>query len=193
MRMKLTNWGLLALSWAGLSGAAQAFPGQTPDQAAVWIQAHPTLQPAKGERLLVRRSHTPAQRFSFQASPLPVGRMTLRPQGSIIRTEEILLVDLINGVTPDRLEESLRVIYGSTVYEDYIQANRVITYPTSDLTKQSAGGLGAGVQGEVREGDRYAYWWEITRGDDRLAHTGKLTVFLREDLPKLEAELRNRP
>ncbi|MBW4580916.1 MAG: hypothetical protein KME42_15220 [Tildeniella nuda ZEHNDER 1965/U140] len=178
-----------------LAGRVQALPGQTPDEAVVWIQANPTLRPVRGEKLLVRKSDTPAQRFTFSASLLQVGRASSGATGGIIRTEETSFFDLQNGVSRDRLQESLRVIYGPTVYQDYAQAKTLYAYPTQKTLDQAVNRdapLLAALQGEVREGDRYAYWLEVARQPNGFAYTGKITVFLRDDLPKLEAELRNR-
>ncbi|MDX2239810.1 MAG: hypothetical protein NW224_03900 [Leptolyngbyaceae cyanobacterium bins.302] len=180
----------------GLAGqSAQALPGQTADEAASWIQANSALRPARGERLLVRRVETPAQRFTFQALPLQVGRAAIGFGGSVIRTEELALFDMVNGITLFRLEESLRSIYGPTVYQDYAEAVKVYAYPTSGVVGRAINRdtpLLAATQGEVRQGDRYGYWLEITRRPDGFAYSGRLTVFLREDLPKLEAELKSR-
>ncbi|XGV95411.1 MAG: hypothetical protein ACAF41_22030 [Leptolyngbya sp. BL-A-14] len=185
----------LGLSLSLLAGRVQALPGQTPDEAVVWIQANPTLRPARGEKLLVRKSDTPAQRFTFSAIPLQVGRASSGATGGIIRTEETLFFDMQNGVTRDRLQEALRAIYGPTVYQDYAQAKTLYAYPTQKTLDQAVNRdapLLAALQGEVREGDRYAYWLEVARQKNGFAYTGKITVFLRDDLPKLEAELRNR-
>ncbi|MBC7972362.1 MAG: hypothetical protein H7Z11_19925 [Verrucomicrobia bacterium] len=185
----------LSLVLSLLAGRVQALPGQSPDEAVVWIQANPTLRPVRGEKLLVRKSDTPAQRFMFSASPLQVGRASSGSTGGIIRTEEISFFDMQNGVTRDRLQETLRIIYGPTIYQDYAQAKTLYTYPTQKTLDQSVNRdtpLLAAIQGEVREGDRYAYWLEIARQQNGFAYTGKITVFLRDDLPKLEGELRNR-
>ncbi len=185
----------MGMGLALISKQVQALPGQTPDEAAAWIQAHPTLQPNRGERLLVKKADTPAQRFTFQALPMQVGKAAVGFGGSIIRTEEMTLFDMINGVTKYRLEESLRAIYGPAIYQDYAQARRVYAYPNSATMGRSvnrAEPLLAAIQGEVREGDRYAYWLETVRRPDGFAYSGKFTVFVREDLPKLEAELKSR-
>ncbi len=177
-----------------VAGQAQALPGQTADEAAAWIQANPTLRPSRGERLLVKRAETPAQRFTFQAMPLQVGRAATGFGGAIIRTEELILFDMINGVTPYRLEESLRSIYGPTVYQDYARARRVYVYPNVATVGRGVNRgtpVLADLQGEVREGDHYAYWLEVAPRPDGFAYSGRLTVFLREDLPKLQGELRN--
>ena len=185
----------LSVALSLLAGRVQALPGQTPDEAVVWIQANPTLRPVRGEKLLVRKSDTPAQRFMFAATPQQVGRASSGATGGIIRTEETSFFDLQNGVTRDRLQEALRVIYGPTVYQDYAQAKTLYAYPTQKNLDQATNRdtpLLAALQGEVREGDRYAYWLEIARQKNGFAYTGKIIVFLRDDLPKLEGELRNR-
>lgn len=171
-----------------------ALPGQTPDEAEAWIQAHPTLRPASGEKLLIRKSDTPAQRFSFRSSLLQVGRAAPGPTGGVIRTEEISLYDMLNGITRDRLQESLRSIYGASIYQDYSQARVIYVYPDPTNLNQSVNHntpLLAAIQGEVREGEQYAYWLEIARRRDGFAYTGKMVVFLKPDLPKLETELRS--
>lgn len=175
----------LGIALALMGGRVQALPGQTLEEAKAWIQSNQTLRPARGETLLVRKSNTPAQRFTFQASLLKVGKLTPGDQGGRIRTEEISLFDMINGVSRERLEESLRVIYGPGVYQDYAQARVVYAYPERATSP-------ADLQGEVREGDRYGYWLEITRQSNGKAYIGRMVVFLRDDLPKLEAELRQR-
>lgn len=178
-----------------VAGKGQAFPGQTPDEAEVWIQANPTLRPAPGEKLLIRKTETAAQRFQFRSSLLQVGRASAGPTGGIIRTEEILLFDMINGITPYRLEESLRSIYGAELYTDYSQSGVVYAYPDQARRSQAINQnvpLLAAVQGQVREGDRYAYWLEIVRREDGYAYAGKITVFLKNDLPKLTTELQSR-
>lgn len=178
-----------------MGGQVQALPGQTSNEASLWIQNNSTLRPTPGEKLLIRRSDTPAQRFRFQASLLQVGRATPGPNGGVIRTEELSLFDMINGITRDRLEESLRAVYGSTVYQDYARARVVYAYPQAPQLDEAVNAktpVLAALQGEVREGDQYAYWLEIARRPNGFAYTGRVTVFLRTDLPKLEAELRTR-
>jgi hypothetical protein len=173
----------------------QALPGQTSDEAIAWMQGNPTISPARGERLVVKKSDTPAQRFTFKASPMQAGRAALGIGSGVIRTEEFVLFDMINGVTLYRLEESLRAIYGPSIYQDYAQGRRVYGYPDRETIARAtnrATPLLAAIRGELREGDRYAYWLETVRRPDGFAYSGKLTVLLKEDLPKLEGELRNR-
>jgi hypothetical protein len=47
-------------------------------------------------------------------------------------------------------------------------------------------------QGELRLGERFAYWLEITNTESGKAFNGQITVFLKEDLNKIEAEVRAR-
>ncbi len=172
---------------------ATALPGQKADDVAAWIQAHPTLQPELGERLRVQRTDTAAQRFLFEASRLPPGR-PLEP-GVIgeIRSEKIELFDIINGVTRERLEESLRVIYGPDLYRDYREAQPVYTYPNANTFRQSRNSpLLTFLEGELRQGDRYAYWVEVARNPAGVNYSGRITVLLPEDVAGLEAQLRDR-
>lgn len=174
---------------------ANALPGQRTDAVAAWITANPTLRPGIRDGLRVTRSSTPAQRFTFQASVLPPGRVMPPKDRGTIRTERMTFFDAINGMTLDRLRESLRVIYGATVYEDYDRARLVYDYPvpeTIDLGRRQNRSLLEQQQGELRVGERYAYWLEITKNDGDKAFNGQITVFLKEDLGKLETELRDR-
>lgn len=194
---KRSWWSVLSLGILLTLGGnrADALPGQTTDRVVAWINAHPTLRPGVGDGLLVNKSNTPAQRFTFQATVLPPGRVTAPRDRGTIRTERISFYDMINGVTPDRLKESLRVIYGPVIYQDYQRARLVYDYPapeTADLARRQSRSLLAAQQGQLLLGERYAYWMEITRTDSDKAFNGQLTVFLREDLDKLETELRDR-
>ncbi len=194
---KRSWWSVLSLGILLTLGGnrADALPGQSTDRVVAWINAHPTLRPGVGDGLLVNKSNTPAQRFTFQATVLPPGRVTAPRDRGTIRTERISFYDMINGVTPDRLKESLRVIYGPVIYQDYQRARLVYDYPapeTVDLARRQSRSLLAAQQGQLLLGERYAYWMEITRTDSDKAFNGQLTVFLREDLDKLETELRDR-
>jgi hypothetical protein len=162
----------LAIATSVQPGAA--IPGQTIEAAIAWIRAHPTLKPGPGERLLVRKFDTPAKRFTFQALPLPVGRLAPGTSTGVIRSEEILLVDLVNGVSRDRLSESLRIIYGANIYHDYTRASTVQTFPN----------------GELREGDFFAYQIELFPSRPDFAEAGRITVFLRADLNKRQTEIK---
>ncbi|MEW6495012.1 MAG: hypothetical protein AB1589_21210 [Cyanobacteriota bacterium] len=174
---------------------ANALPGQSTNTVVAWINANPTLRPGIGDGLRVTKSNTAAQNFTFQASVLSPGRITSVKNRGIIRSERMTFYDKINGVTLDRLRESLRVIYGPGIYEDYNKSRLVYDYPvpeTIDLARRQNRLLLAQQQGELRLGERYAYWLEITNTDTGKAFNGQVTVFLKEDVDKLEAQLRDR-
>jgi hypothetical protein len=198
LRMNGIKFGsVLGLGLLLILGAspAKALPGQSTDEAAAWIKANPTLRPSRGEKFLVTKSDSASQRFTFEASLLPPGRIQISPNAGIVRSERLTLFDNRNGVTQNRLRESLRAIYGIEIFQDYDRAQVIYTYP-SDATIQQAIAqnnlLLASLQGELRQGNRYAYWLEIAQTPEGFAYSGRLTVFLRSDLDKLEAELRNR-
>ena len=77
------------------------------------------------------------------------------------------------------------------VYGDYSGPMEVIASNLDQAVNRKTPILAA-LQGEIRSGEQYAYWLEIAARPDGFAYTGKLTVFLQADLPKLEAELRQR-
>ena len=194
---KFSWWSVLSLGVLLTLGGnrADALPGQSTDTVVAWINAHPTLRPGIGDGLLVTKSNTAAQRFTFQASVLPPGRVTFPRNRETIRSERISFYDMVNGVTPDRLKESVRVIYGPVIYQDYERARLVYDYPapeTVDLARRQNRPLLAQQQGQLLLGERYAYWMEITRTDSGKAFNGQLMVFLKEDVDKLETELRDR-
>jgi hypothetical protein len=178
-----------------VNSPVKALPGQSTEDVTTWIQAHPTLRPRAGEKLFISKSDTAAQRFTFQASVLPPGRVTFTRDRSTIRTERMTMFDAVNGITLQRLEESLRVIYSLDVYQDYNDAQIVYQYPnqsainTARLAKTP---IREALQGELRVGDRYGYWIEIAQPKQGKAITGKITVLLKADLDKLETELRTR-
>jgi hypothetical protein len=71
----------------------------------------------------------------------------------------------------------------------------VYSYPapeTIDLSRRQNLTLLAAQQGELRLGERYAYWMDVTKTKNGKAFNGQLTIFLKEDLDKLATELRNR-
>jgi hypothetical protein len=175
-----------------LAQPAQALPGQLTREVSAWIAANPTLQSTVPGGLRVERSSTAAQRFSFQATVVPPGRITFPPNHQRIRTEFFSLYDQVNGVTPERLAETLRVIYGSNIYQDFLQADVVYAYPTQktvELSRRQNLPLLAAQQGELRLGNRFAYWVEVTATDRDKAYNGRMTIFLPEDLDKLLSEL----
>jgi hypothetical protein len=178
-----------------LNSPATALPGQSTEDVGSWIQAHPTLRPQSGEKLFVQKSDTATQRFSFLASVFAPGRIVFSPDRSKIHTERINMYDGVNGVTFDRFHESLRIIYGQDIYQDYKNARIAYKYPNESAINQARLAktpLREAIQGELRLGDRFGYWVEIAQPKTGKAVTGQMTVFLKGDLDKLEAELRNR-
>ncbi len=179
----------------GFSAPAQALPGQTVAEVTSWIKANPTIRPTKNERLIVHKSDSAAQRFSFESSLFAPGAFDASTRDGRIRSEGLKLFDMQNGVTKARLEESLRAIYGLDVTQDFDRAQTIYTYPTAATVRtgesQSKPVLGA-LQGEIRKGARYAYWVEVAGNATSKANSGRITVFQHRDIDKLEAEIRNR-
>ena len=176
--------------------SAIALPGQTPDQVIDWIRTNPALRPEAGERLLVRKSDTPSRRFQFQASVVLPGIAAIqKSEANLIRSEQIRIFDIINGVTRSRLEESLRSIYGPDIMRDYATAKRVYAYPTVAMLQRSqsknASPILRALQGELRQGKKYAYWVELLQNGKGSANSGQITVFELDSLPKLQQELSN--
>lgn len=175
---------------------AHAIPGQTLDEAAVWMQSNSAVRPSPNEKFLVRRVNTSAQQLTFHVSVMPPGRLArLAPGGRIVRSETLSLFDMRNGVTLNRLRESVRSIYGLDIARDFEQSEIVKSYPTEDriqeaVTQQNA--QLAAQQGELRRGERLAYWLEVAQTENGRAYSGQLTVFLLDDLEKLRSELANR-
>jgi hypothetical protein len=184
----------LLLYW--LTGVpAHALPGQSTEEVAAWIQANPTLGPSSGNKLLVQRSDTAALRYTFQASVLPPGQAEFTKDHGKIRTERISMYDGVNGITLVRLQQSLRMIYGLDIYQDYNRAPVIYQYPsqsTINAARIAKTPLREALQGELRVGTRYAYWVEVAQPKTGKAVTGQMTVLLKSDLDKLETELRNR-
>lgn len=180
----------------GFSAPAQALPGQTIAEVTSWIKANPTLRPTSNERLIIHKSDSAAQRFTFESSVFAPGAFDAATRDSgRIRSEGLKLFDMQNGVTKARLEESLRAIYGLDVTQDFDRAQTIYTYPTAATVRtgesQSKPVLGA-LRGEIRKGARYAYWVEVAGNAADKANSGRITVFQHRDIDKLEAEIRNR-
>jgi hypothetical protein len=174
---------------------ADALPGQTTEEVTTWLKAHPTLRPRPGERLFIQKSDTAAQRFTFQASVLPPGRVTMTQDRSRIRTERLTMYDAINGISFQRLQESLRIIYGLDIYQDFNRAQLVYEYPNQsaiNAARMAITPIREALRGELRVGDRFVYWMEIAQPPGGKAFTGQMTVLLKADLDKLESELRTR-
>ncbi|HBR75593.1 MAG TPA: hypothetical protein DEA78_18270, partial [Cyanobacteria bacterium UBA11159] len=126
---------------------------------------------------------------------LSPGKLGFPTSKRYIRSERISFYDSINGVTAQRLEESLRVIYGPAIYQDYQRARLVYDYPTPetiDVARRQNRPLIVAQQGKLVLGERFAYWLEVTQTDSGKAYNGQLIIFLKEDLDKLETELRDR-
>lgn len=194
-KIGLGSWLSIAVLVGLGSGQAQALPGQPVTEVATWIQSHPTLQPAPGEVLLVRRTDSPSRRFTFEASITAPGRATAGDRKDIIRSESMSLFDTVNGVSQARMEESLAVVYGEDVYQDYRQASVVLRYPTAEMLSQAENldrPLLRYAEGELRQGQQYAYWVETVQTPDGKPQNGQITVLLLEDLPKLQSEIESR-
>lgn len=182
--------GLSLLLWVVSANNAAAIPGDIIRNVEAWIQSHPTLRPSPGERLIVNRAETPARRFTFQATPFPVvGSVADTAMTGTIRTEKITLVDTVDGISGNRLEEALRAIYDAVIYNDYRRATVVYRYPNGDIFADDAGRM---QRGELREGDRFAYWMNLTTTPEGFTPSGTLTVFLKEDIAALQTDLQNR-
>jgi hypothetical protein len=194
-----TCWmtGFVSLTAIGLLGipSAAALPGQSSDEVMQWMKSNQGLIPAPGERLTIRRSNGPAQRLIFEASPMAPGRIMPGQSKGKIRTETLSLFDILYGVTEARLEESLRSIYGSSVHRDFQTAKVLYAYPSEEAVRQAVKAnqpIAAALKGELRQGQNFAYWIEIARNKEGLNYSGKVMVFLPEDLPKLEGEIKGR-
>ncbi|MBO3462519.1 hypothetical protein G7B40_029560 [Aetokthonos hydrillicola Thurmond2011] len=178
-----------------LNFQAKALPGQSTEEVASWIKAHPTLRPGSGEQFFVQKSDTAAQRFTFLASVLPPGKVEIPNNRSIIRSERLAMYDAINGMTFERLEKSLRVIYGLEIYQDFDRAQVIYQYPSQSTINRARFAktpIKEALRGELRVGDRYAYWVEVAKPRDGKAYTGQMTVLLKTDVDKLEEELQSR-
>ncbi len=179
----------------GFGSIAQALPGQGSDEVLQWMKSNPGIRPSVGEKLTIRRNNGPSQRMSFEASLLAPGRITPLNSGGRIRSETLTLFDMLYGVSEARLEQSLRSVYGLAVHRDFQQAQVVYSYPTAIVENQAVKSnqpIAAALKGELRLGDRYAYWVEILRNREGLNYGGKVVVFLAEDLPKVESEIKGR-
>ncbi|KPQ35617.1 MAG: hypothetical protein HLUCCA11_10225 [Phormidesmis priestleyi Ana] len=191
---------VLASVWLGFSSAAYALPGQSVREAEAWMQAHPTLRADPRERLTIRRNDTPARRFTFHGSiygPGGAGQSLLvrgraneqNGQLTMVRSEKFTLVDLISGVSVERLEDALRTLYGAEVYADYRRSQTVLVYSPG---RPEDRGTHRASRAQVSEGDLYAYIIEIIPNPDGSIHTGTVSVMLKEDVPALRAALRDR-
>ena len=180
-------WAIAALTLTAQPG--WALPGQTVNLTETWIRNNPTLKPGPSERLTINRLVAPGQRFTFQASVFPVSGVVPSPDRRQIRSERFSLVDHANPIDSDRLDESLRAIYGQEIFNDYRQAEVLLRYPERGRQPAPTDNPNLFLRGEVREGERFAYWQEITYDRAGTAYLGRMVVFLKADLPALQAQL----
>jgi hypothetical protein len=189
-RARALRGGAIALAALALtSQPGWSLPGQSVTLAESWIRNHPTLRPAANERLSINRLVAPAQRFTFQASVFPVSGVSPGIDRRQIRTERFTITDHANPITPDRLDESLRAIYGQEIFNDYRQATVRLRYPARGARQITGDNPNLVLRGEVRQGERFAYWQEIAYDRAGVAYLGRMAVFLIADLPALEAQL----
>jgi hypothetical protein len=183
--------------WIGLTSTVSALPGQSVDEAEAWMQAHPTLRAEPNERLSLRRNDTPSRRYTFHASIYGPGseagssllERRTSEQPVMVRSEKFTLVDLINGVSIDRLEDALRTLYGAEVYADYRRSHSVLVYSPGRAADR---GTQRASRAQVSEGELYAYIVEVIPNPDGTIHTGTVSVMLKEDLPALKTALSSR-
>ena len=190
---KRIGLGVLALGISSpcwfLGQPGYALPGLSVNEVKAWMQGHPTLRADSREGLRVHRADVPSRRFTFQATVFPIGGFqragdnavwTSRQRNfSIVRREEFILVDYDQPVSVRRLEDSLRTLYGPDAYADYRRAETVYEYTSATSS----------IQGEVRLGDLYAYWVELTPDTNGVTSIGKLNVLLTEDVNRLQSHL----
>jgi hypothetical protein len=192
----LTTGVTLISIWLGLSGTASALPGQSVAEAEAWMQAHPTLRADPRENLAIRRNDTPSRRYTFHGSVYGPGGghqslLARRNSGqpTMVRSEKFTLVDLISGVSVERLENALRTLYGAEVFADYRRSQTVLVYSPG---RPEDRGTQRASRAQVSEGELYAYIVEVIPNPDGTVNTGTVSVMLREDLPALQAALRDR-
>ena len=164
-------------------------PGQTVTLTESWIRNNPTLNPAPNERLTINRIVVPGQRFTFQASVFPISGVSPGGNRREIRTEQFSLVDYANPITPYRLDESLRAIYGQDIFNDYREGAVRLSYPARGARPAPTDNPNLVLRGEVRQGEQFAYWQEIAYDRTGTAYLGRMAIFLKADLPALEAQL----
>ncbi|MBE9062446.1 hypothetical protein [cf. Phormidesmis sp. LEGE 11477] len=202
---KLLRFGLIAgITLAGIgiettvfAGSAKALPGQTIDEAAAWMEAHPTLRALRSEGLSIRRESTPARRYTFHGSVFPPGGgsgeslLVRRHSGEpvVIHSEKLTLVDIVSGVSIPRLEDSLRSIYGAEIFADYRRAESLLVFSTDRPEDRGTDGL---MRSHLLEGDLYGYLLELMPNEDGELQTGAVTVMLKENAAALAENLRDR-
>jgi hypothetical protein len=186
--------GFGAAVW-GTTQPVHALPGDTVADVTAWMKSNPTIRPSATERLIVSKRDSAAQRFTFEASQFAPGALDASTRESRIRHESFKLFDMQNGVTQARLIESLRAIYGLEVSQDFDRAQTIYTYPTAATVRTGQGQnrlVLSGLQGQLRQGARFAYWVEVGVNPEGKAYAGHIMVFQDRDLDRLEAQIRNR-
>ncbi|MEA5448921.1 hypothetical protein VB780_10105 [Leptolyngbya sp. CCNP1308] len=181
-----------ALTLAALAMTAHPgwpLPGQTVNLTESWIRNNPTLKPGPNERLAINRLVAPGQRFTFQASVFPISGVAPDQNPRQIRSERFSLSDHANPITVERLDESLRAIYGQEIFNDYRQATVLLRYPARGMRPTPTDNPNLVLRGEVREGERFAYWQEIAYDRAGTAYLGRMAVFVKDDLPALQTQL----
>ena len=181
-----------------LCSGAQALPGDLQDDVRTWIEANPSFRESQINNLRVTRFNTAAQKFTFEASlysPTFINEGT----NGLIRSEELSFFDVTNGVSFERLQEALRTVYGVNIYQDFVSAREVYSYPdiaTINRSKRQNLLTLRAQTGKLYEGDRFAYWVEIIKADpdnSDFANRGKIVVLQKgADLANLESQLANR-
>ncbi len=166
-----------------------ALPGQTVNLTESWIRNNPTLRPGPNERLAINRLVAPGQRFTFQASVFPISGVAPDQNPRQIRSERFSLSDHANPITVERLDESLRAIYGQEIFNDYRQATVLLRYPARGARPAPTDNPNLVLRGEVRQGERFAYWQEIAYDRAGTAYLGRMAVFVKDDLPALQTQL----
>ncbi|NJN75478.1 MAG: hypothetical protein HC796_03610 [Synechococcaceae cyanobacterium RL_1_2] len=99
---------------------------------------------------------------------------------------------MTNGVTPQRLSESLRVVYGAMVYDDYRQSQVVCAYPSREMMDAGVSQnlqLTQAIRGQIRQGNNFGYWLEVIPTNTGIAYNGSITLFMLDDLDKVVGRL----
>ncbi|PZU99490.1 MAG: hypothetical protein DCF32_18645 [Leptolyngbya sp.] len=189
MAIALKGSSLAVAALALIAQPGWSLPGQTVNLTETWIRNNPTLKPRPNERLAINRLVAPGQRFTFQASVFPISGVVPNQDPRQIRSERFSLSDHANPITVDRLDESLRAIYGQEIFNDYRQATVMLRYPARGARPAPTDNLNLVLRGEVREGERFAYWQEIAYDRAGNAYLGRMAVFVKDDLPALQTQL----
>ncbi len=179
-------WSQAEMSWA--------LPGQPAQVVAEWVQANPVLGATSSETLLVNRVQADGSRFSFQASVAPPGRIVNPLDRETIRSERMTFYNPA-GLSAATLEQAVRDLYGEEITADLAAAVEVVRYPSPEVLNApdtSENVLDKAIQGVVRQGAQYVYWFELTQNPDGLAQQGQVVLFQAEWLPKIQQELSER-